>query len=171
MVDSYLKWKGSHSVAENSDVIYLREQNLGAQLRRHVLPELTYNNLGWFSKCGLLIIYGFGGGNLVLARTVYTFTTSDFFSVLKCFSVSVFVSPMVSILGFGILIWHFVCAQKSLKRWVYPADPNQGLSGDSNNSLRYAWSFSSAQKWALARKIPPVSFLWRKNQGPPWTLS
>lgn len=101
--------------------------NLGAQLRRHVLPELTYNNLGWFSKCGLLIIYGFGGGNLVLARTVYTFTNSDFFSVLKCFSVSVFVSPMVSILGFGILIWHFVCAQKSLKRWVYPADPNQGV--------------------------------------------
>lgn len=104
-----------------------KRANLGAQLRRHVLPELTYNNLGWFSKCGFLIIYGFGVGNLVLARTVYTFTTSDFFSVLKCFSISVFVSPVVSILGFGTLIWHFVRAQKSLKCWVYPPDPNQGV--------------------------------------------
>lgn len=32
-------------MAENSDFIYLRA-NLGAQLRRHVLPEPTYNNLG-----------------------------------------------------------------------------------------------------------------------------
>lgn len=143
-----------------------KRANLRAQLRRHVLPELTYNNLGWFSKCGLLIIYGFGVGNLVLARTVYTFTTSDLFSVLKCFSVSVFTSPVVSILGFGILIWHFVHAQKNLKCWVCPPDPNQGVL---RRLLTTAWDmpghFPSAQKWALARKIPPCVFSLTRKPG------
>lgn len=49
-------------------------------------------------------MYGFGLRSLVHGSTVYTFTANEFFSVLKCFSVSVFVSPVVSILGFGILI-------------------------------------------------------------------
>lgn len=37
--------KGCHSMAKHSDFIYLREQT-GAQLRRHVLHEPTYNNFG-----------------------------------------------------------------------------------------------------------------------------
>lgn len=66
-----------------------KRANLGAQLRRHVLPEFIYNNLGWFSKCGFLIICGFGVWSLVHGSTVYTFAAGDFFSVLECFSISV----------------------------------------------------------------------------------
>lgn len=33
-------------MAENSVLLYSREQTWGAQLRRHVFPEDTCNNLG-----------------------------------------------------------------------------------------------------------------------------
>lgn len=50
--------------------------------------------------------------DLVLARTVIPFTTSDFFQSWNVFPYLFLYHPMVSILGFGILIWHFVCAQE-----------------------------------------------------------
>lgn len=77
---------------------------MGAQFRRHVVPESIYNNFGMISNCGFLLICGFGVWSLVHGNTVYTFTANDFFSVLECFSISVFVSLVVSIPGVGILI-------------------------------------------------------------------
>lgn len=60
-----------------------------------------------------------------------------------------FVSPMVSVLGVGILTWHFVLVQKSLSAGVFLE-----FSEDSNHSLRYAWSFSLCPEVGIGQENP-----------------
>lgn len=74
-----------------------------------------------------MFICGFGVWSLIHGSTVYTFTANDFFSVLECFFISVFVSLVVSILGSWDPDLTFCTYLKECLSAGFHSSPSQGI--------------------------------------------
>lgn len=69
-----------------------------------------------------------------------------------------FVSPVVAILGFGILIWHFVLVQKRILSAGYFPWPKARGYQKTDQSPRYAWSFSLCPEVDIGQENPICVF-------------